>query len=132
MIEKPPVANPDLCIVHTHKGERIGAELAAVLDPVDPATFHRYVLEPGRKVELHGHDFDEYWWFTGGKPIVTLWTASKGAREYSLEEGDLVVLVRGMAHTLRADHTLTYFQFSSIPRPGARAGHLPVVDGTLP
>jgi mannose-6-phosphate isomerase-like protein (cupin superfamily) len=126
MIQKPVVANPELCIVHTHRGDRISRKLAALLDPVDPSSFHQYVLAPGRVVELHGHDFDEYWWFTSGNPSVTLWTPATGAREYQCEPGDLVVLVRGMAHTLRADHPLVYHQFSSVPRPGARQGHIPV------
>jgi len=127
MDDKPIVANPDLCVIHTHKGERISKKLAAALDPIDPTAFHQYVLAANSAVELHGHDYDEYWWFTSGKPVVTLWTSITGTREYQLEEGDLVVLVRGMAHTLRADHKLVYQQFSSIKRPGTRDGHLPVV-----
>ena len=126
MDKKPKITNPDLCIIHTHQGGRISPELAKVLAPVEPATFHQYVLPAKTDVELHGHDIDEYWWFTGGNPRVTLWTATTGKREYQLEPGDLVVLVRGMAHTLWADHVLKYYQFSSIPTPGARGGHLGV------
>jgi mannose-6-phosphate isomerase-like protein (cupin superfamily) len=122
--EKPVVTNPDLCIVRAAKGERPSAELAAWLDPVDPATFHQYVLPANTAVELHGHDFDEYWWFTSGTPVVTLWTPQSGTREYQLGAGDLVCLVRGMAHTLRADHPLVYYQFSSVRRLNARSGHL--------
>ena len=48
----------------------------------------------------HGHDFDEYWWFTSGSPQVTLWTPGTGARNYALHAGDLVVLVRGMQFVL--------------------------------
>jgi quercetin dioxygenase-like cupin family protein len=112
--------------VRTRAGKRIDATLAAVLDPIDPATLHEYVLPAGTPVELHRHDFDEYWWFTKGEPVVTLWTEAVGKREYRLEAGDLVACVRGVAHTLRADHPVTYYQFSSIRRPGAREGHLPV------
>ena len=120
------IDNPDMCIIHTRVGERIGDTLAALLDPVDPATLHEYVLAAQTPVELHRHDFDEYWWFTQGEPVVTLWTESGGARQYHLHPGDLVACLRGVAHTLHADHTLVYYQFSSARRPGAREGHLPV------
>jgi mannose-6-phosphate isomerase-like protein (cupin superfamily) len=120
------IDNLDLCIVRTRAGERIGADLAALLDPIDPATLHEYVLPAGTPVELHRHDFDEYWWFTSGEPVVTLWTEALGAREYRLRPGDLVACLRGVAHTLRADHPLVYHQFSGVRRPGAREGHLEV------
>lgn len=120
------IDNLDLCIVHTGAGEQIDATLAGVLDPIDPATLHQYVLPPQTPVELHGHDFDEYWWFIEGDPLVTLWTEATGARQYQLHPGFLVACLRGVAHTLQADHTLVYHQFSSIRRPGARDGHLPV------
>jgi len=107
-------------------------ELSRSLDPIDPSTLHQYVLPARTNVELHGHDFDEYWWFTSGDPTVTLWTPATGERKYQLEPGDLVVLVRGMAHTLWAEHALTYFQFSSVPRPGARGGHLTVEELGIP
>jgi mannose-6-phosphate isomerase-like protein (cupin superfamily) len=120
------MVQPDLCIVRTRAGERIGPQLAAALDPIDPASLHEYVLPAGTPVELHYHDFDEYWWFTEGEPVVTLWTEDSGAREYQLGPGDLVACLRGVAHTLRAEHRLTYRQFSSVRRPGAREGHVPV------
>jgi mannose-6-phosphate isomerase-like protein (cupin superfamily) len=120
------IENLDLCIVHTRAGERISPMLAAELDPIDPATLHEYVLAAGTPVELHHHDFDEYWWFSSGEPLVTLWTERTGAQQYHLRPGDLVACVRGVAHTLWADHPLIYFQFSSVRRPGAREGHIPV------
>jgi mannose-6-phosphate isomerase-like protein (cupin superfamily) len=120
------IDNTDLCIVRTRAGQRISGTLAAALDPIDPATLHEYVLPAGTPVELHYHDFDEYWWFTSGEPVITLWTEAAGTREYRLQPGDLVACVRGIAHTLRADHPLIYYQFSSVKRAGAREGHLPV------
>jgi mannose-6-phosphate isomerase-like protein (cupin superfamily) len=105
-------------------GERVPPELAALLDPVDPSTFHEYVLPAGTPVELHGHDFDEYWWFTSGTPLVTLWTRAVGERRYRLQPGDLVACLRGVAHTLYADHPLVYYQFSSLRRDDSREGHL--------
>src|SRR6185437_582203 len=126
------IDNLDLCIVRTRAGERISATLAALLDPIDPATLHEYVLPAGASVELHRHDFDEYWWFTSGEPLITLWTEGAGKRHYQLHAGDLVACLRGVAHTLHADHPLVYHQFSSVTRPGARTGHLPVEESTHP
>jgi mannose-6-phosphate isomerase-like protein (cupin superfamily) len=138
------IDNPDLCIVRLGKhepdpadkgrynsqssamAERIKPELAGELDPVDPATFHEYVLPAHVPVELHRHDFDEYWWFVKGSPVITLWTEKAGLREYRLQPGDMVACLRGVAHTLRSDETLVYHQFSSVRRPGAREGHQPV------
>ncbi len=118
------IDNLDLCIVRTRAGERISATLAAALDPVDPATLHEYVLPAGTPVELHRHDFDEYWWFTSGDPTITLWTEGAGTRRYQLHAGDLVACLRGVAHTLHAEQPLVYHQFSSVKRPGSREGHL--------
>lgn len=119
------IDNLDLCIVRTRAGERVGEAMSAILDPIDPATLHEYVLQAGAEVELHRHDFDEYWWFTSGDPLITLWTEAAGTHQYQLHAGDLVACVRGVAHTLKADHPLVYHQFSSVRRPNAREGHLP-------
>ena len=119
-----PLEDTAVCVVHTRAGERIGPRLAALLDPVDAATFHEYRLPANSFVEMHRHDYDEYWWFTSGNPIITLWTEAAGAREYQLGPGDMVACLRGVAHTLRADCEVVYFQFSSTPRAGAREGHL--------
>lgn len=123
-IQQKQFDNPDLCVIHIRQGEMISPQLAALLDPVEAATFHEYRLPANTPVELHRHDYDEYWWFTSGTPVVTLWTEATGTREYQLEPGDMVACLRGVAHTLRADHELVYFQFASCPRHGARGGHL--------
>lgn len=98
--------------------------LATLLDPVDMPSMHEYVLPANTFVELHYHDFDEYWLFTEGHPVVTLQLPDGTMKGYHLGPGDLVATLRGVAHTLSADHTLRYFQFSSVRRPDARTGHL--------
>jgi mannose-6-phosphate isomerase-like protein (cupin superfamily) len=123
-MKKPHLDNLELCVIHTRAGERIDPQLARLLDPVDPATFHEYVLGANADVELHGHDYDEYWWFTSGTPVVTLYNEAVGTRHFQLQPGDMVACLRGVAHTLRADHELVYYQFSSIRGEGAREGHL--------
>jgi mannose-6-phosphate isomerase-like protein (cupin superfamily) len=118
------VDDPSICIVRTRKGERIAGKLAELLNPVDPKTFHEYRLPPRTDVELHFHDFDEYWWFTSGRPKITLRSPSGVVKEFQLEPGDLVACVRGVEHTLWADHELVYFQYSSVQTGGERGGHL--------
>jgi mannose-6-phosphate isomerase-like protein (cupin superfamily) len=79
-----------LCVVRAGAGERVPAQLAALLAPVDPATFHFYRLEPRTEVELHYHDIDEYWWFVEGKPRVTLRSPNGSPRDFDLGAGDLL------------------------------------------
>lgn len=118
------IDDPSLCIVHTQNMQCMSAELAALLNPVNPATFHQYRLPANVDVELHYHDVDEYWWFTEGHPKITLRSPSGMVKEFLLEPGDMVACVRGVEHTLWADHELVYYQFSSVPVGGERGGHL--------
>ncbi len=118
------IADPSICIVRAGRGERVSAELAALLKPVDAATFHIFRLPADTEVELHYHDFDEYWWFVEGRPWVTLRAPGGERREFDLGPGDLVACVRGFEHTLWADHELVYHQYCSVRSGDERAGHL--------
>jgi len=118
------IQDPSICVVRIRKGERITGRLAELLRPVDPASFHEFRLPARTDVELHYHDYDEYWWFTFGRPRVTLRSPAGVTSTLELEPGDLVACVRGVEHTLWADHELVYFQFSSILSGDERPGHL--------
>lgn len=118
------LSDPGLCIVRLGKGERVSAALRALLNPVDPGSFHEYRLPANAEVELHFHDFDEYWLFTAGFPRVTLRSPSGSTRQFNLEPGDMVACVRGIEHTLWADHELVYVQYTSVLAGDERAGHL--------
>jgi len=118
------IPDPSVCVVRIRKGERISGTLGELLRPVNPRSFHEYRLPANTHVELHYHDFDEYWWFTSGRPTVTLRSPSGKTATLDLEPGDMVACVRGVEHTLRADHELVYFQFSSVLEGGEREGHL--------
>jgi mannose-6-phosphate isomerase-like protein (cupin superfamily) len=123
---EPAVAleDPALCAVRLGRGERVPARLAALLNPVDAATFHVYRLPARTPVELHYHDIDEYWMFLEGHPRVTL-RGPQGRRvEVDLEPGDMVACLRGVEHTLWADHELVYYQFTSVAQGHERPGHL--------
>ena len=113
-----------MCIVRCGQGERVSAELAELLNPVDPSTFHVYRLRANTDVELHYHEIDEYWWFVSGHPRVTLRTPDGNRRDFDLGPEDLVACVRGVEHTLWADHELVYHQYSSIPKEGEGGAHL--------
>ena len=76
------------------------------------------------RVELHYHDYDEYWLFTAGNPRVTLRLPTGITKIVHLEPGDMVACVRGVEHTLWADHELVYFQFSSVLEGDEHHGHL--------
>ena len=91
---------------------------------MDPATFHLFKLPARCPVELHYHDFDEYWSFISGFPKVTLRAPGGVVAERLLEPGDMVACVRGVEHTLWADHELVYYQYSSVLDGGERPGHL--------
>ena len=79
---------------------------------------------PNTEVELHYHDFDEYWVFLSGLPTVTLRSASGEIVRQLLGPGDMVACLRGVEHTLWADHELVYLQFSSVREGWEHEGHL--------
>ncbi len=118
------IDDPRICIVRIRQGGRAAGALAEMLNPVDPATFHEYRLPANSDVELHYHDIDEYWWFTSGTPEVTLRSPSGRTEKVTLEPGDMVACVRGVEHTLQADHELIYFQYCSVREGDEREGHL--------
>ncbi len=118
------IDDPLLCVVHIGKGERITGLLGELLNPVNSESFHEYRLPPNSDVELHYHDYDEYWLFTAGTPKVTLRLPTGIAKMVQLEPGDMVACVRGVEHTLWADHELVYFQFCSVLEGAERRGHL--------
>ena len=113
-----------LCVVGIGKGERITGLLAELLNPVDAKTFHQYRLPANADVELHYHDYDEYWLFISGHPKVTLRLPTGVTQTIQLAPGDMVACVRGVEHTLHADHELVYFQYCSVWEGDERGGHL--------
>ena len=118
------IDDPRICVVHTGEGESPAGALAEMLNPVDPSTFHILRLPANTDVELHCHDFDEYWWFISGTAKVTLRAPNGRVEVVDLVPGDMIACVRGIEHTLIADHELVYHQFSSIREGGEREGHL--------
>lgn len=118
------ITDPSVCVIRMGAGERIPAGLAALLNPVDPAGMHVYKLAPGTDVALHYHDFDEYWAFIEGRPHVTLRAPNGVEKAFDLGPGDVVACLRGIEHTLIADHVLVYYQYTSVTDGHERTGHL--------
>jgi len=118
------VEDPSICIVRISQDEKVTGQLAELLNPVDPKTMHEYRLEANSDIELHYHDFDEYWLFRNGRPEITLRSPNGVTKHVKLEPGDMIACVRGVEHTLKADHELVYFQFLSICDGDERGGHL--------
>jgi mannose-6-phosphate isomerase-like protein (cupin superfamily) len=118
------IDNPGICVARLGQGELISEVLCGLLNPVDPTSFHVFKLAAGTDVELHYHDYDEYWSFIAGHPQVTLRTPAGVTGQFDLGPGDMVACLRGIEHTLWADHELVYYQYSSIRTGGERTGHL--------
>jgi len=114
----------DLCVIRLRKGERISAELADVLDEVNIASIHAFEVPPERPTELHYHDFDEYWLFTGGSTTMTLRLPDGTMKEYEIGPGDLIATPKGVEHGHIPKEAVRGFEFSSKIKPGARGGHL--------
>ena len=118
------INDPTICVAKLSNGQRITPTLCELLNPVDPSTFHVFKLPANSKVELHYHDYDEYWSFINGHPRVTLRTPNGVVRHFDLGPGDMIACVRGVEHTLWADHELVYYQYSSIRTDKEQSGHL--------
>ena len=114
----------DPCVIRLGRGERISEELAEVLAEVDIASIGSFVVPPEQPTELHYHDFDEYWLFTGGKTTVTLRLPDGTSKEYEIGAYDLVVTPEGVEHGHIPDEVVRGLQFVSKIRPDARQGHL--------
>ena len=90
------IDDPLLCVVHIGKGERITGLLGELLTPVNSESLHEYRLPANSDVELHYHDYDEYWLFTAGNPKVTLRLPTGITKTVQLAPGDMVACVRGV------------------------------------
>jgi len=118
------ITDPAVCLVRLSQGERPSELLASLLNRSIRAPSTSTACRPTRTWSCTFTDFDEYWLFTAGRPRVTLALPDGLTQDYELEPGDMIACVRGVKHTLAADHELRYFQFSSVRAGGEREGHL--------
>lgn len=77
--------------------------------------------EPGKTVELHFHDADEFWFVVAGKARVMT-----DGEEYTVEKGDVVCTQMGQEHAvlevLEAPYTQVWIECAL--RGKRRRGHL--------
>jgi quercetin dioxygenase-like cupin family protein len=71
------------------EGARCGATISLIFDR----------CTPGHRVALHRHPYDETWIVRAGRPTFMV-----GADRYEASAGDVVVVPRGVAHSL-ANHS---------------------------
>jgi len=114
----------DMCVIRLGKGESISNELAEILDEVDIASIHSFVVPLERPTELHYHDFDEYWLFTEGSTTVTLRLPDGTTKEYEIRPYELIATPKGVEHGHVPNETVKGFEFVSKIRNGIRHGHL--------
>ena len=112
------------CIVRLHQGERIAPQLAACLEPIDPASMGAFTIDAEQPTELHYHGFDEYWMFSDGQTTVTLRSEDGTAEEFEVTGGDLVVTPKGVEHGHVPRTSITGYQFTSKLGPGVEQKHL--------
>ena len=112
------------CVVKLATGERISPELAEALDPVNIAGIHSFRIPADRPTEMHYHDYDEYWLFTGGRTVVTLRLEDGSSQEFEVEPDTLIVTPRGVEHGHVPRTEVRGYEWNSVIRPEARKGHL--------
>ena len=63
---------PRMFAVNHSGGEKLPPQVAGLLDPILPGSFHHWLLGRERSTELHYHDSDEYWGWTKGRTRLTI------------------------------------------------------------
>lgn len=115
---------PRMFVVNHGGGEALSAEVRALLDRVDTGSFHCWMLPKEKPTELHYHDRDEYWAWVKGSSLVTIRLPDGRRSEFEVGPGWIVYCVRGVEHGHRPIEDWGCFEWTSVPRTGARAGHL--------
>lgn len=115
---------PDMFVVNHRSGRKLAPEVARILDPVDPASYHLCSLPAENATDLHFHDHDEYWAWVEGRTVVSIRLPDGRMGRYEVGPGWLVYCVRGVEHGHAPLDDWACFEWHSLPRKGARQGHL--------
>ena len=105
-------------------GEKLSPELARLLDPVEPSSCHYWDLSKEKATALHYHDCDEYWAWAKGQTLLTVRLPDGQRDEFEIGPGWIVYCVRGVEHGHEPVEDWACFEWRSVPRNGARPGHL--------
>ena len=103
------------CVVHIGRGERITGLLGELLNPSQFGELSR--IPSARELRCRTSIITittNIGCSRRGLPKVTLRLPTGVTKIVQLEPGDMVACVRGVEHTLWADHELVYFQFCSV------------------
>ncbi|MGD1000677.1 MAG: hypothetical protein ABSA67_08250 [Candidatus Brocadiia bacterium] len=119
-----PGLTPRMFAVNHSAGEKLSPQVAGLLDPVLPGSFHHWLLARERSTELHYHDFDEYWGWTKGRTQLTIRLPDARQEEFEIGPGWIVYCVRGVEHGHQPLEDWGCFEWQGTARAGARPGHL--------
>jgi len=116
--------NPRMFAVNHGAGEKLSPQVAALLDPIAPYSFHHWLLERQRSTALHYHDFDEYWGWTKGRTWLTLRLPDGRQEQFEISPGWIVYCVRGVEHGHQPLEDWGCYEWQGTLRAAARPGHL--------
>ena len=115
---------PRMFVVDHAAGEKVLPEIAALLDPVNPASYHFWEMKKEQATELHYHEHDEYWAWARGKTMLTIRLPDGRKDTFEIGPGCTVYCVRGVEHGHQPLEEWACFEWTSAPREGAQSGHL--------
>ena len=115
---------PRMFVVDHAAGEKLSSVVAKMLDPVDTASMHHWILKRENATELHHHEHDEYWLWSAGRTRLTLRLRDGRSDSLVIGPGWVVYCVRGVEHGHEPLEDWACFECVSVLREGARMGHL--------
>ena len=115
---------PRMFVVNHAAGEKLAPEVRRLLDPIDPGSFHYWMLAKDKSTELHYHDHDEYWAWTQGRTLLTIRLPDGRGDQFEIAPGWIVYCVRGVEHGHQPLDDWGCFEWCSARRDAARSGHL--------
>ena len=111
-------------VVDHAEGAGVPPEIARLLDPIEPSSYHYWDLKRENATELHYHDCDEYWAWAKGRTLIRIRLPDGRTGEFEAGPGTTVYCVRGVEHGHTPIEDWACFEWRSVPREGARDGHL--------
>jgi len=115
---------PRMFAVNHAGGEQPAPEVQRLLDPVDAASFHCWMVDKDASTKLHYHDHDEYWAWVRGRSMLTIRLPDGRSEEFEVSPGWIIYCVRGVEHGHQPLEDWGCFEWVSILRQGAKTGHL--------
>lgn len=115
---------PRMFAVNHAADEKLSDAIRQWLDPVDTGSMHHWNLAKEVSTELHYHDYDEYWLWTKGSTALTIRLPDGRSDTFEIGPGWVVYCVRGIEHGHTPLEDWGCYEFTSVGREGARAGHL--------